>query len=284
MSKSKLWCFTNFDLSFNYEQYYNTTTAMYVAYGLETCPETGRKHHQGFVYFENDRGSIKGVANQLGKCNVRMCKGNIDQNEDYCSKEGSLIEWGVKPQQGKRTDLIAIRDQILRGQSVEDLCWEAPLVFHQYGRTLAKLEDIVLRKKYRTEMTQGLWIWGPTGCGKSHKAFENYTPETHYVYPNDSGWWDGYTGQKFVIINEFRGDIKYAELLDLVDKYPKTVKRRNREPAPFLAEMLIITSSLEPSDVYCNLSKSDSLQQLYRRFKIVEMEFIKNEPFGVEVV
>ena len=82
---------------------------------------------------------------------------------------------------------------------------------------------------------------------------------THTCFPNDGGWWDGYTGQETVIINEFRGGIAYSELLDLLDKYPKTVRRRCREPVPFLAKRVIITSVLQPKEVYCNLAENDTL-------------------------
>lgn len=269
MKKSRLWCFTNFDLEFDYKSYLESCSAEYIAYGLETCPETGRKHHQGFVYFECQRGSIKNVAKELGKCNVRMCNGNLDQNIDYCSKEGELIELGIKPKQGRRTDLKELIDKIATGTTeVDELVIETPHMFHQYGRTLSAAEDIYLRKKYRNFMTEGLWIYGPTGVGKSHEAFKDFTPETHYVYPNDGGWWDGYKGQEVVIINEFRGGIPYGELLDLVDKWPKTVRRRGREPMPFLAKKVIITSSLKPCQVYNNLADEDSLAQLLRRFEV----------------
>ena len=272
--KTRLWCFTNFVLDFNYQEYLDETTAEYVAYSLETCPKTKRKHHQGFVYFNGARGSIKGVAKQLGKCNVRPCKGNIDQNEDYCSKDGTLIEFGVKPKQGFRNDLEAIKESILEQKlSVDDICVENPNLYHQYGRTLNKLEDIALRKRFRTEMTKCEWLYGPTGVGKSHRAFENYSPETHYLYPNDGGWWDGYTGQAIVIINEFRGAIIFSELLELIDKWPKTVRRRGREPVPFLAKLVIITSSMRPSKVYKDIkNKDDSISQLMRRIKLVKME------------
>ena len=121
-------------------------------------------------------------------------------------------------------------------------------------------------------MTKGIWYWGDSGVGKSHKAYENFNPDTHYVYPNDNGWWDGYKGQEIVIINEFRGGIQYSELLDLVDKWPKSVRRRGREPVPFLATTLIITSSMPPDKVYSRLAFEDKLDQLYRRFEIVKME------------
>lgn len=270
MGKSYLWCFTNFNLQFDYKEYYDTTTAEYIAFSEEICPKTNRKHHQGFVYFSAQRGSIKGVAKQLGGCHVEMCKGNIDQNCDYCSKEGSLIEIGVKPKQGKRTDLNALIEELSNGKiTTDEIVMKNPQMYHQYGRTLNAAEDIALRKKYRTWMTEGLWLYGPTGVGKSHRAYENYTPETHYVFPNDGGWWDGYKGQEIVIINEFRGSITFGELLDLCDKYPKTVRRRGREPVPFLAKKIIITAASKPEEVFHNLATNDSVEQIYRRFKVL---------------
>lgn len=274
MPKSRLWCFTNYDLEFDYETYLRETSATYVAVGRETCPKTKRLHDQGWVYFEGQRGSMKGVAKQLGNCHVAVCRGNIDQNDDYCSKEGQLREWGTKPKQGERKDLQLMRDDIMAGKrSVDEICVEHPEVYHQYGRTLSKLEDIALRKRFRTWETKGIWYWGKTGVGKSHKAFEGFNPETHYVFKNDRDWWDGYIGQETVIFNEFRGNITLQELLELVDKWPKEVARRCREPAPFLAKTVIVTSSLPPLEVYKNaLSEYERIDQLNRRFEVIELK------------
>ena len=143
------------------------------------------------------------------------------------------------------------------------------MLFHMYGRTLTKLEDLRMRKLFRNFMTQGVWIWGPTGTNKSRMAFEGFTPETHYNLVNDRGWWDGYCQQETVIINDFRGWIPYDELLQLVDRYPYSVRRRGREPMPFLSKKVIITSALPPSKVYCNRNEGDSIEQLLRRFDVI---------------
>lgn len=249
----------------------------YICYEKEVG-EQGTPHLQG--YFELDdaktmtalqKGLLKGL-----RMSLRVARGNATQNTTYCSKENNntFVEFGKPKKQGKRVDLDKLKNKIMDGQcTVDEITVDKPMAYHQYGRTLEKLEDIAMRKKYRTTMTKAIWYWGKTGVGKSHTAFTGYTPDTHYVLNiNDNGWWEGYKQQKTVIINEFRGQIPFGELLDLIDKDPKTVKRRNREPLPFMSEMIIITSSMHPNMVYQNVKNTqESLDQFYRRCEVIHL-------------
>lgn len=276
VERGRLWCFTNYNLEFDYNSIINDmkNDIRYIAYSNETCPTTGRPHHQGFIYFHGKKQSYKKIGKMLGNSNCRVCKGNLEQNEAYCSKSNELIEFGNKPSQSERKDLAMLKDDILMNVvTSEDIMCSNPVVYHMYGRTIDKLEDVALRKKFRTWMTIGSWYYGETGSGKSEHVYRDYNPSTHYVFPNDNGWFDGYKGQEIVIFDDFRGNtIPFAELLSLCDKYPKCVKRRNREPVPFLAKEIRITSSLHPMSIYTNLHTDDKLDQLYRRFKIIELK------------
>ena len=264
-------------MEFVYQPLIDSKQAEYVAYGDEIAPTTGRKHHQGWIHFTNPRGTtvkcLRKIGEMLGNAHVEPCMGSLHQNDAYVSKEGSLHELGVKPQQGTRADLKKMIERIASGEvSVDDICLEDPAFYHEFGRTLSKAEDILLRKRFRTEMTQGIWYWGPTAVGKSHRAFQGFNPASHYNKPLQDEWWDGYTGQECVILNDFRGQLKFSELLQLVDKWPHSVRRRSREPAPFLAKTVIVTSALPPEEVYANAcSHGDSLDQLKRRFQIVHV-------------
>ena len=243
--------------------------------------EGGTPHLEVYVYFASaiSFGSIKKkVGTQF---HIEAAK-TTTAAADYCKKEKIMFEDGDPPAQGKRVDLMAIRDQIvLEHKSVDDICMEMPEVYHQYGRTLHKIEDIALRKRFRTEMTKGIWYHGPTGAGKSHEAFQDFNPATHYVKNLRDDWWDGYTGQEVVIFNEFRGQLPYAEMLELCDKWPTTVKRRNREPVPFLAKEIRVTSALEPNKVYGGVcDREDNIAQLLRRFEVKKVGYslAMNEP------
>ncbi len=60
---------------------------------------------------------------------------------------------------------------------------------------------------------------------------------------------------------------------DLIDKWPKTVRRRNREPVPFVAKHMIMTSSLMTYDCYRGvLEKYESIEQLLWRITIIKMD------------
>lgn len=277
MSKFRNWCFTlNNYTEDEYNNILGWESVKYLVIGKEVG-DSGTPHLQGYVEFINPR-TLKGLKNLNSKIHWEQRKGTGKEASEYCKKDKNFKEVGTLSRQGERTDLQHFRDMIVNFEiTVDQIIMEFPEIYHLYGRTLERIEDTLYLRRHRTEMTQGIWIWGKTGVGKSHKAFENFSPDTHYVKPNDSDWWDGYRGQETVIINEFRGNITYSELLDLCDKYPKSVRRRNRQPTPFLAKQLIITSSLPPEEVYINLSSKDSLEQLKRRFQIIELT-------GTEVV
>jgi len=265
--------FPSFTSYLEEEPFFDDNHMKYLGYGAETCPKTGRKHWQGCVYFY-DKVSIKMAQKLLHIGNSHMENIMITSTEncvEYCKKEGNHKEFGEMPKQGKRNDLEVLRTEIVEGRTVDNIIMEHPMIYHQYGRTIEKIADIVLRKKYRTEMTKGIWYWGKTGVGKSKKVFENYTPETHYVVPNDNGWWDAYRQQDTVIINDFRGHIPYGTLLEMVDRNAYSVNRRGKEPIPFISKLVLITSSLHPSLVYRNRQEEDSLEQLNRRFDIIEL-------------
>lgn len=234
--------------------------------------ESGTPHIQGAMIVKYGK-SFSAFQKMLGgKAHVETMKGSWADSIAYCSKDGEEIRMDdfEEPGSGKRTDLIAMR-ALIDGGAGEIELWEANFnCMAQYSRAMKEYMDLRLRKKFRTEMTKGTWYHGATGTGKSHTAFAGFDPETHYVVAcRDKGWWDGYTGQETVIMNEFRGQISYAEMLDLTDKWPVTVPRRGREPAPFLAKTIIVTSPFLPTGCWPTIN--EAFDQIDRRFEYVEL-------------
>lgn len=275
--------------------YQSITDCSYHVYGQE-IGDNGTPHLQGYIEFGKKRKVFSSVKKILPKAHFEKPKASDPRDAaGYCKKgptshddkppegwrkfffephpEWIGFEQGTIFQPGKRTDLDDMATRIAQGEKVDDLTIENPIMFHQYGRTMQRIEDILLRKKYRTWFTKSIWLWGTTSVGKSHRAFANYSSDTHYKWKYDGGWQDGYTGQPIVIINEFRGQIPFSELLEMLDKWPHEVRRRGREPAPFLATHVIITSSSPPEAIYHNIcDDTERLDQLTERCKIIHIE------------
>lgn len=266
--RSRNWCFTSFD---EIAPEFNSGMMTYLCIGKEICPTSKNEHWQGFVCLK-DKKSLKQVKLLIGeKPHLESIRGTLAQNVKYCKKDGSYEEFGVLPTQGARTDLNVLKERIFEGEKVNTLVEENPMWNHTFGRTMDRLEDIAMKKRWRTEPTKGYWYVGKTGTGKSHAAFNHveYHPDRVYVVPNDGDWWDGYEQQDVVIMNDFRGKVSYNELLQMVDKWPYHVRRRGRMPIPFISKVIIITSSLMPEKVYHNRDREDDIEQLKRRFEII---------------
>lgn len=254
----------------------------YLLYAPEICPETQRKHWQGYVYYYKEI-SILQSQNRIGggKHHHKVSRADLlNANKEYIigpyNKNGKVknfnedaVEFGTAPAQGRRNDVEELVSSVFAGTlSCDTIAINDPMKYHQYGRTLDKIEDLRMSKMYRTSMTEGIWIYGPTGVGKSHFAFENFSVDTHYVVPDDNGWWDNYKQQDICIFNDFRGWLRYERMLELMDKYPTDVKRRGRPPLPFMSKLIIITSSLHPAKIYRNRDEEDGIEQLKRRCSI----------------
>lgn len=246
----------------------------YIVWGQEVA-KTGTPHLQGYIELDR-RMMFNAIKKKTDpKIHIEERRGTPKEASDYCKKEATVIvEEGKISKQGFRQDLVDIKERILDGElDAVTVLEQAPMLYHQYGRTVEKLQELRNRRVKRNWMTKGVWIYGPTGTGKTHDAMHNYGDgwdhTTHYLWKSDKGWQDDYQGQEVVIINDFRGDIPYNQLLQMVDKYPYSVPRRGKAPQPFLAKTVIITSSLSPDQVYNRRNAADSIKQLLRRFEVI---------------
>lgn len=109
--------------------------------------------------------------------------------------------------------------------------------------------------------------WGPTGTGKSKRAWEESGLGAYGKDPR-SKFWCGYQGQENVVIDEFRGGIDAAHLLRWLDRYPVRVEIKGSS-RPLCAKTFWITSNLQPSAWFPELD-SLTVDALLRRLTIIE--------------
>lgn len=239
--------------------------AAYLIVGRETA-ETGTSHLQCYCYFKHAR-PLKKIAEIIRRAHIESAKGSPQQNRTYCSKAGDFSEYGDCPvgAVGKFTKFEerAERNKTLLSKSLNDLVNDGDLSLMQVP-LVAKARMILSQQgdALQTESTRGVWIYGPPGVGKTHHAHSWY-PDLYVKAQNK--WWDGYTGQEAVLLDDLDTPHLGHLLKIWSDKWPcsgeikgGTVHLRHK--------IFIVTSNYLPDDLW----KDDSqlCEAIQRRFEL----------------
>lgn len=108
-------------------------------------------------------------------------------------------------------------------------------------------------------------FWGQTGTGKSRRAWSEAGLDAYAKDPLTK-WWDGYSGESHVVIDEFRGILSLSHLLRWLDRYPVRVETKGAS-RPLQACTFWITSNLDPREWYPDVDQ-ESKDALLRRLNI----------------
>lgn len=187
----------------------------YLVYGKEVG-ENGTPHLQGYVEFENPRSTGKGWSNfrkLMGNCHFEVRRGSAKQAADYCKKDNTFSEYGEMSRQGERTDWAAATASVLSGNQIVEVIQNQPQLLPAI-RALERLQNLSIAPLEREVHTT--WLYGSPGSGKTRYVWDKYPN----VYSKPSGsWWDGYSGEEVLLLDDFDGDIPYREFLKVLDRY-----------------------------------------------------------------
>lgn len=167
---------------------------------------------------------------------------------------------------------MSIWDAVKAGEITPDEVFVIdPKFYVKYRRTIERLNTISMRNSWRTEMTKGIWL---VGRFEDSTFYNGYNPETHFVKTIDNQWWDGYKQQDTVILNHYIGKIDFNNLFALVDKWPHTVKVKNRESVQFNSKRVIVCSVSTPEECHSITFDSEDPRQwdqFLRRFEVIHL-------------
>lgn len=262
MSRSTGWCFTlNNYKTTDGKPSLDLTRFPGLVFGIyqpEIAPSTGTPHLQGFLRFKTRRTLGKIQSLFLPEvAHLTLAKGSDAENEEYCSKEdsrapgGEVVRFGecTSSSRGSRKDIHALRDSVLGGSTFLDLVRDddlLPVVARHMpftNRLLQEASRPILRPNLRVT-----FCYGPPGAGKSTCAGLFKDVESTYCYDaNSSGrFWDGYTAQPKLILDEFSGHVLTPTMFNRIcDRGP--VKIDVKHGAHYLAaEDIRVTANYLP--------------------------------------
>lgn len=148
---------------------------------------------------------------------------------------------------------------VKNGKRELEIAESEPGVWLRYNRALERYRRLLTPN--RNEPTTTLVLWGPSGSGKSKRAFERGGESQFWVCrPRDARggvWWDGYEGQDVVVIDEFYGWMSRDLVQRLCDRYPLNVETKGGAVA-FVSKLIIFTSNKHPRHWWrCGLGAMD---------------------------
>jgi len=269
MSRNRNFCFTWNNYNDDSKLFLATVSCKYVAYSEEVAPNTGTKHLQGYISFNNPKTLSQARITLLG-CHVETMLGSISQNEDYCSKVGELIERGQKPVSNDNKG----RAEKLRWQRAKEFAKLNQLdeidadIFIRCYNTLKNIAKDNLVKP-PPEDVKCFWIHGPTGTGKSH-AVETTFPNCYKKQMDDLKWFDLYNDEEVIYLEDMdKYQVKWGGMLKrLADRWPMlaSIKGSMRYIRP---KIVIVTSNYLPDEIWTD---SSTLDPLLRRFTVILKE------------
>lgn len=217
--------------------------------------DSGTPHLQGVITFARGY-RLTGLKKLFPTAHWEPAKSKDPQN--YCIK-GEIIIDTKNTNQGERTDLRKAIDTATE-DGIVAMARKHPEEFVKYHKGIKELLFTLSEPDPWTDMTI-IILWGAPGSGKS-KLARKIDPNLYNVPEpiNGTVWFDGYRGQKTILLDDFYGWLKYHTLLQITDGYPMMLPVKGA----FVHKQwntVIITSNKPPEEWYPNVDNIDALKR-----------------------
>lgn len=193
--------------------------------------ESGTTHLQGYLQFHNRKyfTTVRKLPFLEG-AHFEVMRGTAAQARAYCMKEESRIEGPYESGtfsegQGARNDLKKVAEAVASGTRVESIAHDSPATFVRYHHGLHALQYTLDSVKAESELrfVKVLALIGSPGSGKTRLPYDIFGGSLIYKLncnTNQSLWFDGYRSHPVLLIDDFKGWIRFTEFLTILDIYP----------------------------------------------------------------
>lgn len=256
------------------EPEFDEKTMGYLVFQHEVAPTTGHAHYQGYVQYLKRRRRSQVVRDFPG-AHVEIAKGTPEQNKAYCTKLDSRApgtepkEFGSIQRQGSRTDIGSFVADLNSGSSLSEAALRYPETYIKYHSGLTKFQFLSQQGTNNDRPTSVDVYYGSTGTGKTRRVYQDAKDAGESLYTVDTSgkgfiWWDGYQGERRILLDDFRGtDIPIQTLLRICDRYPLKIQVKGGYTHALWTQVYI-TSNLSPEEWYPFAGKSE-IDALRRR-------------------
>lgn len=243
----------------------------YMIAGREKGGENGRLHFQGYMEFKKRKlGSAVDSAFRKTfplpiSCHYDLANGSAAQNLEYCSKEDKDPFLFGEPTgnegQGTRSDLGAMFEMVKTGANDEELIQSDAAKWAVHRKALSEYRLLIQPK--RTFPSKLIFLWGPTGTGKTMHAQELSPQPINWRNP----FMTGYNGaNKNVLFDDFNWQTMDPKFwLTMCDRYPLTVEIKGNS-LNWAPENIIFTSNDDPMTWWPE-APEQTLQAIHRRMR-----------------
>lgn len=279
-ARTKYWCFTLNNPTIAEEIYLKTWLehgADYLVFGRERG-DNGVFHFQGYVELTN-RQRLSGVRKLSKRAHWEPRRGTQRESIEYCKKDGDFFQTGVptEDRQGRRTDLESIRLEIDAGATSADIASRHFSQWCIYRRSFDEYRALGNLPRHRP----GLKVFvlkGPSGSGKSSYVFSRF--EDLWISTSPVlRWFDGYTGQKTALIDDFSGECPFRFLLRILDIYPMRVEIKGGHVS-WNPDIIFITTNKSIEEWYHG--EKDVTPIIRRVTYLVDMEELENSEINTK--
>lgn len=261
----------------------------------------GTPHFQMYIEFSKQT-YTSGVKAAIGHTvHCIKANGTKEQNIKYCSKDTDRLDgpWvhGTcsaehKGQQGKRNDLDAFAEAIMNSGGIDDNIEEEyrgmVLRYGKYAKAMvteskfrkAKARELEWWKEQIAKDEAGqpsdgqqqrelTFYFGPTAVGKTtlvKKTCVKEYGELPFAKDGNTKWWDGYEGEKTVLVDEWRKEFASVECFNQLTNAGVSRIEYKGDYGTLDAEAMFFTSNKHPLDIFDTKWGDARFRAMARRF------------------